>query len=304
VVDLVRAAAPVDTPVLLLGESGTGKGELARLLHRLSPRAEGPFVQVNCAAVPVDLFESEFFGHRRGAFTGATTDREGRFRVAHGGTLLLDEIDTLPPPAQAKVLRVLEDGVFERLGESRPTTVDVRLVSASNAELAAAVARGAFRADLFYRINVVTVHIPPLRERRDDIPLLARAFLAEVGARLGKPLHGFADETLEALLGYPWPGNVRELKNVIERGVLLESSDRLTPESLPFDPPAGAGSAAGGAGDLHLRRSLQQAERRILKEALERSDGVKREAARLLGIDERNLSYFLRKNGLTGEDPR
>ena len=185
-VRLAELAAPTDTSVLLLGESGTGKEELARLIHRRSARAGAALVLVNCAAIPGELFESEFFGHRRGAFTGAVDDRDGRFRIAHGGTLFMDEINALPAVAQAKVLRVLQDGVFERVGDSRPTRADVRLLCASNADLEAEVAAGRFRADLFYRIAVMTLRIPPLRERREDVAVLAQAFLGELAARLGK----------------------------------------------------------------------------------------------------------------------
>jgi DNA-binding NtrC family response regulator len=300
VVELLRIAAPVATTVLLVGESGTGKEEAARLLHRLSPRAGGPFVSVNCAAIPLELFESEFFGHRKGAFTGAVADREGRFQVADGGTLLLDEVNSLPAVAQAKILRVLQDGSFERVGESRPTTVDVRLVCASNADLQAEVAAGRFRADLFYRINVMTIRTPPLRERLDDIRPLAQAFLAELATRLAKPVRGFAEGTLEALEAYSWPGNVRELRNVIERAVLIERTDLLRPESLLFPGGLTLGLQAqeDDGAELHLRAHLQAAERRLLERALTRAGGVKRQAARLLGIDERNLGYFLKKHGL------
>lgn len=298
VVALLRVAAPVPTPVLLMGESGTGKEEAARLLHRLSTRAKGPFVTVNCAAVPLELFESEFFGHRRGAFTGAVADREGRFQVAHGGTLLLDEVNSLPPQAQAKILRVLQDGTFERVGESRPTTVDVRLVCASNADLVGEVAAGRFRADLFYRINVMTVRIPPLRERREDIPPLADAFLAELVGRFGKPLRGMAAETRRLLGSYAWPGNVRELRNVIERAVLLEQGTELSPASLLFPPTPESREHSETDGDLELRPTLRRVERRLLERALARAEGSKRQAARLLGVDERNLGYFLRKHGL------
>jgi DNA-binding NtrC family response regulator len=295
VVAMLEVAAPVPTPVLLLGESGTGKEEAARLLHRLSPRRQAPFVSVNCAAVPLELFESEFFGHRRGAFTGAIADREGRFQVADGGTLLLDEVNSLPPMAQAKILRVLQDGTFERVGESRSTTVDVRLVCASNADLVGEVAAGRFRADLFYRINVVTLRIPPLRERREDIVPLAEAFLAELSSRFGKPIRGIAEPTRRLLEDYSWPGNVRELRNVIERAVLLEGSSELQPGNLPFDASPDAGEDGG---DLALRSSLKRTERRLLERALAQSGGSKRGAAKLLGIDERNLGYFLRKHGL------
>ena len=297
VVALLRVAAPVPTPVLLVVESGTGKEEAARLLHRLSPRAAGPFVTVNCAAIPLELFESEFFGHRRGAFTGAVADREGRFQVAHGGTLLLDEVNSLPALAQAKILRVLQDGTFERVGESRPTTVDVRLVCASNADLVGEVAAGRFRADLFYRINVMTLRVPPLRERREDIAPLADAFLAELAARFARPIRGIAEATYRRLAAYDWPGTVRELRNVIERALLLEQGTELTPASLLF-PPVPESAATEGADGLHLRETLRHTERRLLERALTEAAGSKRQAARLLGIDERNLGYFLRKHGM------
>jgi len=296
VVEMLRLAAPVSTPVLLIGESGTGKEEAARLLHRLSTRRKAPFVTVNCAAIPLELFESEFFGHRRGAFTGAVADREGRFQVAHGGTLLLDEVNSLPALAQAKILRVLQDGTFERVGESRPTTVDVRLVCASNADLVGEVAAGRFRADLFYRINVMTLRVPPLRERRDDILPLAESFLAEMAARFNKPIRGIGEATRRQLEEYSWPGNVRELRNVIERAVLLEQGRELSPASLLFPVPVG--TEPGETGDMQLRPHLKRTERRLLERALAAAGGSKRNAARLLGIDERNLGYFLRKHGM------
>lgn len=296
VLRMAEIAAPTDTSVLILGESGTGKEEVAQLLHRRSRRAAGPFVGVNCAAIPTELFESEFFGHRRGAFTGAVADRVGRFRVAHQGTLFLDEINSLPPVAQAKVLRVLQDGVFERVGDSRPTVVDVRLICATNADLAGEVEAGRFRADLYYRINVLTLHIPPLRERREDIPVLAQAFLEEFSARLGKRVRVIHPEALAALDAYSWPGNVRELRNVMERGVLLEETDQLLPSSLP--PEITGGRPGRQETGLNLRQSLLAEERRLLGEALRQAGGVRRQAARLLGIDERNLAYFLKKHGL------
>jgi DNA-binding NtrC family response regulator len=221
---------------------------------------------------------------------------------------MLDEVDSLPERAQAKVLRVIEDGVFERVGESRPTRVDVRLICATNADLARRVEEGRFRADLWYRINVMTIEVPPLRERRDDVPILARAFLGELAGRLGKRVEGVDDEALALLTAYDWPGNVRELRNVVERGVLLERSPLLTVASLPADLRRGAaGGDAGGsgdvldAGDLNLRRRLAAEEKRLLRRALREADGVKREAARRLGVDERNLAYYLRKHGLMEE---
>ncbi len=296
VVEMVEIAAPTDTTVLLLGESGTGKEEAAQLLHSLSARSRGPFVRVNCAAITLDLFESEFFGHRRGAFTGAECDRDGRFRVAHGGTLFMDEIASMPEVAQAKVLRVLQDGVFERVGDSHPTTVDVRLVAASNTDLEAEVEAGRFRRDLFYRINVMTIHIPPLRERKEDIVPLANAFLEEFASRFCKPVHSIHSDTIAAFMAYHWPGNVRELRNVIERAVLLEKTDRILPASLPFQAPLE--QLFEQSVSLNLRKALAEEERRILLEALQRSGGIRREAARLLGIDARNLGYFLKKHSL------
>jgi DNA-binding NtrC family response regulator len=309
VTQIVELAAPTDTSVLLLGESGTGKEEVAQLIHRRSARSGGAFVPVNCAAIPTDLFESEFFGHRKGAFTGAMADRVGRFRVAHRGTLFLDEINSLPAMAQAKVLRVLQDGSFERVGDSLATNVDVRLICASNADLAAEVEAGRFRADLYYRINVMTIQVPPLRERREDVAVLARAFVAEFGARLGKRVREVDDEAMAALTAYRWPGNVRELRNVIERGVLLEQGPKLGLGSLPADVSRDAwrtapdaehrpDGAADAAASLTLRGALAAEERRLLEDALRRAGGVRRAAARELGIDERNLSYFLKKHGI------
>jgi DNA-binding NtrC family response regulator len=296
VVEMIELAAPADTTVLFVGESGTGKEEAAQLLHWKSLRARGPFVRVNCAAVSLDLFESEFFGHKRGAFTGAESDRDGRFRVAHRGTLFMDEISSMPEQAQAKVLRVLQDGVFERVGESHPTAVDVRVVAATNIDLEVEVEAGRFRRDLFYRINVMTIHIPPLRERGEDIPVLAECFLEEFSKRFHRPLRPLHTESLALLEAYHWPGNVRELRNVIERAVLLEKGDKILPSSLPISPRLGKN--LNEARDLNLRAALAAEERRTLIEALERANGMKREAARLLGVDARNLGYFLRKHGL------
>ncbi len=301
VLELARVAAGADTAVLLIGETGSGKEEVARYIHRQSGRARNAFVAVNCSALPLELFESEFFGHRRGAFTGAVADRDGRFRVAHGGTLFLDEIDSLPAPAQAKVLRVLQDGVFERLGESKPTRVDVRLICATNSDLAAKVAAGAFRADLFYRINVLTVDLPPLRSRPGDIRVLAETFVTELALQLGKKVEGVEKAAIDRMERYSWPGNVRELRNVIERALLLEKGGALSLDSLPFwelgpDETRAASESATSPFDLRARKA--EAEKLALQAALAEARGVRREAARLLGIDERNLSYFLHKHGL------
>jgi two-component system response regulator HydG len=300
VLEFAEVAAPSDTSVLLLGESGTGKEEIAKYIHRRSRRSDAAFVCVNCAAIPLELFESEFFGHRRGSFTGAVEDRVGRVKVAHQGTLFLDEINSLPLPAQAKVLRFLEDGVFQRVGDSKPAEADTRIVSASNSDLRGDADVGRFRRDLFYRINVMTIALPPLRERPEDVPVLARAFLREIGARLGKELEEVSPQALDALMRYAWPGNVRELRNVIERGVLLERTDRLELASLPQEI---RGGAPGSAPPSDLRSALRGEERRLIEAALEASGGVRREAARILGIDERNLSYYLRKHDLGGARP-
>ncbi len=300
VMGMVDAAAPTDATVLLLGESGTGKELLARRLHRLSARTAGPFVRVNCAAIPLDLWESEFFGHRKGSFTGAGADREGRFHLAHRGTLLLDEVGAMPAAGQAKLLRAIQDGEFDRLGDEQPTRVDVRIVASTNSDLESEMKQGRFRADLFYRLNVVRIAVPPLRERKDDIAPLARLAAAEVAARLGRPAPAISPETLARLRAYPWPGNVRELRSVIERALILDPAHALESlDLLPAPVPAPeAREATVGGGDLNLREALTRLERDMLVEAQRRSAGVRKEAARLLGIDPRNLAYYLRKHGL------
>jgi DNA-binding NtrC family response regulator len=299
----IRAAAPTDSTVLILGESGTGKELLARLVHRWSARATAAYVRVNCAAIPMDMWESEFFGHRRGAFTGATADREGRFRLAHHGTLFMDEVGSMPLAAQAKILRVVQDGEFDRLGDERPTRADVRLVAATNSDLEAEIAAGRFRQDLYYRLNVVRVVVPPLRERVDDIPLLARHFAAEIAVRLGRVTPAFSVSCVEEMQAYPWPGNARELRNAVERAMILEPSEQLTSLELTI-PPLGTPrepSAADATGEVNLRAALLSREREVVLEALRRSDGVRKEAARLLGIDQRNLGYYLRKHAIDAD---
>jgi DNA-binding NtrC family response regulator len=300
----VRAAAPTDSTVLLIGESGTGKDVLARLIHRWSARAAAAYVRVNCAAVPLEMWESEFFGHRKGSFTGATADRDGRFKLAHRGTLFMDEIGTMPLPAQAKILRVLESGEFDRLGDEESTHVDVRVVAATNSNLDVEVQAGRFRQDLFFRLNVVRIEVPPLRSRPDDIPILASLFVAEIAARLGRPAPAVAAEVLEDLKAYPWPGNARELRNVLERALILDPGDTLA--SLDLPPMQGLAAkvpALPPDSDLNLRSILTGREREVLVEALRRSGGVRKEAARLLGIDQRNLGYYLRKHGIDPDHP-
>ena len=300
--EMVDAAAPTDSVVLLLGESGTGKDLLARRLHQKSRRAAGPYIGVNGAAVPLELWESEFFGHRRGSFTGASADREGWFQLADHGTLFLDEVGAIPAPAQAKLLRAIQDGEFHRLGEQQPTRVDVRIVAATNSDLEADIKEGRFRADLYYRLNVLQIRVPPLRDRPDDIPLLARRFAAEVAGRLGRPAPEIDADTLARLRAYPWPGNVRELRSVIERALVLHPGSGLADLDLAPEPVgarAGDAFAAGpGADDIALRENLNRLERSLIVEAYRRAGGVRREAARLLGIDARNLAYYCRKHGL------
>ncbi|HKC12417.1 MAG TPA: sigma-54 dependent transcriptional regulator [Vicinamibacteria bacterium] len=292
IVAMVEAAAPADAPVLLLGESGTGKELLARFLHRRSARASGPFVLVNCAAVPLERWESEFFGHRRGSLPGAPADRAGRFQLADGGTLLLDEVAAMPAANQAKLLHVIESGEFEPLGDDRPRSVDVRIVASTNSDLRREVTEGRFRADLYHRLNVVRIAVPPLRDRPEDIELLTQRFAEEIAARLGKATPAIGPETLARIRAYSWPGNVRELKNAIERALILDEEGGLE----TFDPAAAGTPAAPGLdGDLNLRGALDRLERDLLLEALRRSGGVRKEAARLLGIDRRNLAYYLRK---------
>jgi two-component system response regulator AtoC len=301
--EMIDAAAATDAVVLLRGESGTGKDLLARRLHQKSARAGQPYVRVNCAAVPTDMWESEFFGHRKGAFTGASADRDGRFQLAHRGTLFLDEVGAMPAEAQPKLLRAIQDGEFHRLGEQQPTRVDVRIVAATNADLETDIKDGRFRADLYYRLNVLQIRVPPLRDRPEDIALLARAFAADVAARLGRPAPEVDEETLGRLVSYPWPGNVRELRSVIERALILHpgrglAALDLAPEPVSGAPSAGAAPAASAPDDLTLRENLNRLERSLLVEAHRRGHGVRREAARLLGIDARNLAYSCRKHGL------
>ena len=299
---MVEATAAVDAVVLITGESGTGKELLARRLHALSARAAGPFVKVNCAGVPLEMWESEFFGHRQGSFTGASADRDGRFQLADRGTLLLDEVGAMPVAGQAKLLRAIQDGEFERLGDQQATRVDVRVVASTNSDLEAEVQQGRFRADLFYRLNVVRIQVPSLRERKDDIPSLARHFVALVASRLGRPAPELQPATLARLAAYHWPGNVRELRNVLERALILDPAHGLEALDLAQAGPPSLHAAAGpGDHDLNLRESLNRLERELLLEAHRRGGGVRKQAAHLLGIDPRNLAYYLHKHGIAAD---
>src|SRR5512142_794251 len=277
VLALMERVAPSDANVLVTGEHGTGKELVAERLHAASPRAARPFVPVNVGAVPEGLFESEMFGHLKGAFTDARSDRTGRFEVADGGTLFLDEIATVPPAQQAKLLRVLESGVVERVGSSKGRRVDVRVISATNADPRAEVAAGRFREDLLFRLNTIEIHLPPLRERREDVVPLALHFLRRHAARYRKALAGFAPDAVEALLAHPWPGNVRELDHAVERAVLLAAGGAVAVADLALRAgPANASSLEG--------MPLDEAERLLIRRALERAGGNVSQAARALGL--------------------
>ena len=294
--ETIRQAAPTRATVLIQGESGTGKELVARALHQCSPRRDGPFVPVHCAALAPTLLESELFGHEKGAFTGALERRRGRFELADGGTLFLDEIGEIDAALQVKILRVLEERKFERVGGTETISVDVRLVAATNRDLRARVAEGAFREDLFYRLYVVNLTLPPLRERAGDVVLLAQHYLKALAAENGKPPVAISPEAMDVLQAYPWPGNVRELRNVIERMVVLGTGDRLTVADLPA--PVRDGGAGGLAISSRAGRVLRDAERQLIAEALRRHRNNRTKAAQDLGISRRTLHRKLNEFGL------
>ena len=294
-VEAIRMAALSDATVLIEGETGTGKELVARLVHSWSARNVRPFVPLHCAALAEGVLESELFGHERGAFTGAVRERQGRFEAADQGTLFLDELGEMGSQVQVKLLRVLEDGTFERVGGSRTRSVDVRLVSATNRDLRSEVAAGRFREDLFYRLNVIPLRIPPLRERRGDIPLLARAFLKKYAEKYQKRVLGFTRDALEALEGHDWPGNVRELESMVERAVVFARGTRVDRGELP--PPLDAGGATVRAEELALPIgiSLKEAERVLILRTLESCDNNRSRAAKVLGISDRKIRYKLKE---------
>ncbi|MCK4594540.1 sigma-54-dependent Fis family transcriptional regulator [bacterium] len=297
--ETVRRVSPTSATVLLTGESGTGKEVIARTIHRYSGR-EGEFIAIHAAALPAELLESELFGHSRGAFTGAVKDKPGLFEQADGGTLFLDEIGELPPATQVKLLRVLQEGETVRLGETRARRLDLRLVAATNSDLHAAVTRGDFRPDLYYRLAVVTIELPPLRERGEDVLLLGRHFLNRAAAAHRLPSRRFSHETRRALLNHTWPGNVRELANLCERLVILTQGEEISPEELPAE--------IGGAGGtdwppqlpegMGLDEAVERLERRMLEHALIEAGGVAQRAAEILGIGRGAMQYKLKRYGL------
>jgi transcriptional regulator with GAF, ATPase, and Fis domain len=299
----VHTVAPLKTTVLITGESGTGKELIAKAIHYGSPRMRKPLVTLNCAAIPETLLESELFGHEKGSFTDAHQKKLGQFELAHGGSLFLDEIGEMGPSTQAKLLRVLEHGEFLRVGGQRAVTVDVRIIAATNRDLTAAIKDGSFRADLYYRLNVVSVHLPPLRERRDDLVLLIRHFVAAKCRDMNIPEKIARPEAVDALLRYPWPGNVRELENLIERILVLSEGPQITLEELP-DIVKRTEASPGNLRDQVLagRKSLGSAvdefEREIIAEALQQTDFNQTRAAEMLGTTRRILKYRMDKLGI------
>lgn len=294
--ELIRQVAPSRATVLIQGESGTGKELVAHAIHGLSPRARGPFIAVHCAALPQSLLESELFGHEKGAFTGAVERRLGRFELAEGGTLFLDEISEVDPSLQVKLLRVLEERKYERVGGQETLEADIRLLTATNSNLERLVGEGKFRSDLFFRLNVVTITIPPLRDRRDDIPLLVRHYLREFARENNRKVEDINPDALAALIACNWPGNVRELKNVLERMVVLSRGSKLTLRDLPVSVREGGRVTPQVAGISSL--SIKEASRQMIVAALEASGGSRTRAAKQLGISRRTLHRKLREFGI------
>lgn len=330
---LIHKVASTKTNILVIGESGTGKELVARMIHEQGPLKDKPFIPVNCGAIPENLIESEMFGHKRGSFTGAVQDKMGLFEAAHGGSLFLDEVGELPLTMQVKLLRALQERVIRKVGGNDDVKVDVRVIAATNRDLEAAVRAGTFREDLYYRLNVILIKTPPLRDRKSDIPLLAEHFLKKINAKYKKELEGFEPGVMDMLQNYSWPGNVRELENAIERVVTLENSKKVSPSSLSQailnsaassgfnsievgkreQPNSDFAPVIGGAdirlpapdftkGALNLDQILGDLEKTYLMAALEHSGGVKKRAADLLGITFRSIRYRLKKLGVANHD--
>ncbi|MCC7033412.1 MAG: sigma-54-dependent Fis family transcriptional regulator [Acidobacteria bacterium] len=316
---MVDTVCRTNSTILITGESGTGKEMVAQAIHTRSLRREKPFVAVNCGAMPEALLESELFGHVRGAFTGADTHKKGLIEVADGGTIFLDEIGEMTPAMQVKLLRVLQERRFRRVGGTEETPANIRVIAATNRDLPKAVAEGKFREDLFYRLNVIPIRLPALRERPGDVPLIAEHFLARLTREMGKPLEGFASDAMAALESYQWPGNVRELENVVERAVALEQGRRVELATLPEhiqagrpvtplrdvgSPGASAASAPLPELGFNLEHHLQEIERQHLERALKQAGGVQTHAAELLGLSFRQFRYLAKKYGLKGAEGR
>ncbi len=301
--ELIQTVAPQNSRVLVTGESGTGKELVARAIHEHSARASAPFITINCGAFPETLLESELFGYVRGAFTGANENRQGLFQAAHNGTLFMDEIGNMSPAMQVKLYRVLQEGKVRPLGSSEEVEVDVRVIAATNKNLEKAIADGSFREDLYYRLAVIPIHMPPLRERREDIPLLARSFLNRFRKSMDKPVQGLAPEALRHLERYDWPGNVRELENTMERAVALESGSFITAGVLPEKISSGRGATPAlpveiPEGGMDFEKRVMETERALLEAALARTNGVGTRAAELLKISYRSFKHYAKKHGL------
>jgi DNA-binding NtrC family response regulator len=298
VLQAARQVAASDIPVLVMGESGTGKELIARAIHNNSRRRKHRLVALNCAGLSESILEDELFGHVRGAFTGAQSDREGRFEHADGGTLLLDEVGDMPAAMQAKLLRVLENGEVVRLGSNEPLRVDVRLISATNKKLDEMVAERQFREDLFFRINGMAIDLPPLRERREDIPLLLHFFMQQVAEKYHKEIEGVSPEAQQVLLSYSWPGNVRQLRNVVERMIVLSTGPTLGTQTLPPEIRPAGGEVIGGMNNL-VGISIEQAEKELIRNTLKLVNGNREQAARILGIGERTLYRKIKEYDLS-----
>jgi two-component system, NtrC family, response regulator PilR len=296
--EMVRAVAPTSSTILITGESGTGKEVVARAVHNLSTRADGPFVSINCGALPDTLLESELFGYVKGAFTDARANKKGLFEAANGGTLFLDEVGETSPPMQVKLLRALQERRVRRVGGTEEIDVDVRVIAATNVPLEELVQQKRFREDLFYRLQVIPIRTPPLRERSDDIPILAQQFIERFAKQIGKPITHLSDEALALLLRHSWPGNVRELENVIERAVALETSGSVQPERLPdsIRSPSRSDPLPSIGGNFKLDDYLFAIEARLLAEALGQAAGDRSVAAHLLGVSPRSLRYLVQKH--------
>jgi DNA-binding NtrC family response regulator len=297
VLAMVERVAPTNSTVLLGGGSGVGKDLIARAIHQHSHRASGPFIKINSTAIPENLLESELFGYEKGAFSGASTSKPGKFELADKGTLFLDEIGDVPPAIQVKLLRVLQEREFERLGGTKTLKVDVRLIAATNRDLRAALEDGTFREDLYYRLNVVAIEIPPLRDHKEDIPALANFFLEKFSRESGKPVRNITPTAMKLLMDFHWPGNVRELENILERGVTLSSGTTLDAADIHLDS-APARSVAGSTAALPDGMTLDQWEDQAIREALRRANGNKSQAARALGLSRNALRYRLSKMGV------
>lgn len=301
VLSVVYKIAETEAPVLITGESGTGKEVIAKLIHELSPRKEGPFIMINCAAIPETLLEAELFGYEKGAFTGAVHSKPGLFELAEGGTLFLDEIGEMPFSLQAKLLRVLQDNTFRRLGSLKELKVNFRLITATNRDLQKMIEEGTFREDLYWRLNVIHLHLPPLRERKEDILPLVNYFIERFNKKYRKEIKGVSQEALSALYHHPFPGNIRELENRIERGIILAEGEILTKEDLGFGEVSGEkDNLVEKLMNLPLETAIETLEKIRIQRALDEAQGIKAKAARILGITERMLRYKLEKYQLGG----